>query len=145
MSEVWTGGCQCGAVRFRVDGQLKRPSVCHCRMCQKAMSGPFGAFVQVRPQDTTWTRGAPKHFQSSNKIRRGFCSDCGSPLTFEGDGMFDLALFAFDRAAELTPVTQLSPDAAPPWLAHVTALEVLHAPPGYFEKIESYQHPDRDD
>jgi hypothetical protein len=35
-----SGGCQCGAVRFRVDGELGRASICHCRMCQKA----FGAF-----------------------------------------------------------------------------------------------------
>jgi hypothetical protein len=37
---VHTGGCQCGAVRFRVEGALGDASVCHCRMCQKA----FGAY-----------------------------------------------------------------------------------------------------
>ncbi|HET7714155.1 MAG TPA: GFA family protein, partial [Bauldia sp.] len=36
MSDGWfTGGCQCGAVRFRV-AALGRASICHCRMCQKA-------------------------------------------------------------------------------------------------------------
>ena len=30
-----------------------------------------------------WTRGAPKHFQSSNRVRRGFCADCGTPLTYD--------------------------------------------------------------
>ncbi|HEY5106329.1 MAG TPA: hypothetical protein VII73_06080 [Caulobacteraceae bacterium] len=40
-----TGGCQCGAVRFAIDGALGRPGICHCRMCQKAVGGPFGSFV----------------------------------------------------------------------------------------------------
>ncbi len=38
MSEILTGGCQCGAVRFAAS-DLARPSVCHCRMCQKAYGG----------------------------------------------------------------------------------------------------------
>ncbi len=38
---TYTGGCQCGAVRFRATGDLKDSSICHCRMCQKA----FGAIV----------------------------------------------------------------------------------------------------
>ena len=37
---VYSGGCQCGAVRFHVEGTLGDASVCHCRMCQKA-SGNF--------------------------------------------------------------------------------------------------------
>lgn len=140
----WSGGCQCGAVRFRVDGELQEPSVCHCRMCQKAMGAPFGAFVGGAPGQLTWTRGAPKHFQSSNKVRRGFCSDCGTPLTFEIGDAVGLAIFAFDRASEIKPLVQLSPEAAPAWLDHVTELEVLRPPPGYLEAIESRQHPDHD-
>lgn len=140
----WSGGCQCGAVRFRVDGEVADPSVCHCRMCQKAMGGPFGAFVTAKTDEVVWTRGEPKYFQSSEQIARGFCGDCGTPLTFGGGKVVGLALFAFDRAAEITPLMQLSPEDAPAWLAHVTELEILRPPPGYLEAIKSHQHPDHD-
>lgn len=40
-----TGGCQCGAVRYAIDGPLNNPHICHCRMCQKAFGNYFAALV----------------------------------------------------------------------------------------------------
>ena len=40
-------GCQCGAVRFRVEGTLDDASVCHCRMCQKAFGGFYAPLVSA--------------------------------------------------------------------------------------------------
>ena len=54
----FTGGCQCGAVRFEAR-RLGRSSICHCRMCQKATGGFFGPYVDVH--DFAWTKGAPKY------------------------------------------------------------------------------------
>jgi hypothetical protein len=141
---AWSGGCQCGAVRFRVEGELGRPSICHCRMCQKAFAGPFGALVTAKRDEVVWTRGAPSHFQSSGAIRRGFCRDCGTPLTFESEKALDLAIFAFDRAREITPVIQLEPQRGAAWLPNVAELEVMKPPPGYLDGIVSRQHPDHD-
>ena len=42
-----TGGCQCGAVRYALYAEPTNPHVCHCRMCQKASGGYFGAFAGV--------------------------------------------------------------------------------------------------
>ena len=52
------GGCQCGAVRYRLEAKPKATSICHCRMCQKASGGPFAAFGGVRLGRLVWTRGA---------------------------------------------------------------------------------------
>ena len=105
-----TGGCQCGAVRFRINGQLGRASICHCRMCQKAFGGFFGPLVAA-PQEgaetgVEWTRGEPKYFQSSINIDRGFCGECGTPLTYEGvrSDNLDLTVGSFDEAHRLKPV-----------------------------------------
>ncbi|CTP84088.1 hypothetical protein XTPLMG730_0675 [Xanthomonas translucens pv. phlei] len=78
----YSGGCQCGAVRFRVRGRLDAASICHCRMCQKAFGAYYAALVSTRGAQLLWTCGALKHFPSSNLVRRGFCADCGTPLTY---------------------------------------------------------------
>lgn len=37
MAGIVSGGCQCGAVRYRFNGEVPGHSrLCHCRMCQKA-------------------------------------------------------------------------------------------------------------
>ena len=105
---VLTGGCQCGAVRFRVEGETGRASICWCRMCQKAFAGPFGALVTVNLADLTWTRGAPSRFQSSDAIQRGFCAACGTPLFYdipEADTI-NLVLGTLDDPEAVKPVAQ---------------------------------------
>ncbi len=142
----WSGGCQCGAVRFRT-GPLGRASLCHCRMCQKAFAGVGGLLVTAG--DLAWTRGGPKYFQSSNKVRRGFCGDCGTPLTYEYPGGVEVAIVAFDRAAEIAPAIQLATDARLPWFASLatlpgpTADEASRAA-SFYASIVSRQHPDHD-
>ena len=145
-----TGGCQCGAVRFRVTGDLGRPSICHCRMCQKAFGGFYGALVSVKVADLSWTRGAPKRFASSNKVERGFCQACGTPLTFEWSrAEIDLAIATFDDPMPLKPVMQMATDAALPWIGDMadlperSAQEAAQAQ-GHYDSIRSNQHPDHD-
>ena len=78
-----TGGCQCGAVRYALDVErLEKPHVCHCRMCQKATGGVFAALAGCAKSNVAWTRGEPAIFASSSLATRGFCRDCGTPLSF---------------------------------------------------------------
>lgn len=100
----FTGGCQCGAVRFSAE-RLGASSICHCRMCQKATGGFFGPYVDV--EDFAWTQGQPKYFQSSDKVRRGFCGECGTHLSFESTGPVGIAIGALDDPEQAPPATQL--------------------------------------
>ena len=150
MTTPITGGCQCGAIRFRVDGPLGRASICHCRMCQKATGGFFGPYVSVSAEHFAWTRGEPRRFASSNKVRRGFCPDCGTTLTFEySPEVVELAIGAFDDPASIRPVIQMAVESRLPWFEDLAGLptrtpaeQAQYA--GWAGSIVSRQHPDRD-
>lgn len=136
-----SGGCQCGAVRYTVS-EFGRSSLCHCRMCQKALGGPFAVLVSAR--DLEYTRGIPTYFQSSDKVRRGFCKNCGSPLTFEFDGWSpDVTVTSLDDPTIAPPVVQLGLESRLPWCEGLFDLPCEHAEPG-LQGPTSYQHPDHD-
>ncbi len=143
--ETLSGGCQCGAIRFSA-AKLGRASLCHCRMCQKAFGSIGGLLVTV--PEITWTRGALKHFQSSNKVRRGFCGDCGTPLTFEYDGKVDVAIATFDKAATIAPVIQMARNERLPFVDTLARVPVRSDEPawrsGWVATIISNQHPDHE-
>jgi hypothetical protein len=142
---VLTGGCQCGAVRFRVEGEVGRASICHCRMCQKAFAGPFGALVTVSVADLVWTRGERATFQSSDAVKRGFCAACGSPLTYEWSAdKIDLATFAFDDPSRVEPGVQLAIEGRPAWMEHLADMPVRPPAGGSPVAVVSRQHPDHE-
>ncbi|HKP80277.1 MAG TPA: GFA family protein [Phenylobacterium sp.] len=144
-----TGGCQCGAVRFRVEGELGHASICHCRMCQKAFGAFYGPYVSMRPEQVTWTRGERKQFASSNLVSRGFCGDCGTQLTFEGAGFFDIAIGAFDDPSDIKPTLQIGLEAKLPWVDELGRLpgptpQQQARAQAHEARIVSRQHPDHD-
>lgn len=102
-----TGGCQCGAVRYRV-ASLGRSSVCHCRMCQRA----FGAFYAplVIAEGLEWTHEERRLFASSNLSQRGFCGDCGTPLSLEDrdDDQVEIATGTLDDPEQAPPSLQIN-------------------------------------
>lgn len=141
-----SGGCQCGAVRFRVT-RFGRSSICHCRMCQKAFGGFFAALVTAH--DLEWTRGAPKRFGSSNLVQRGFCADCGTPLTYEYDGGIEIAVGALDAPSVAAPTIQVNPADKQPFFDALCSLPTRAdgAEPKMEEfkaRVVNYQHPDHD-
>ena len=141
------GGCQCGAVRFSAEA-LGASSICHCRMCQKATGGFFGPYVDVL--DFAWTKGGPKYFQSSEAVKRGFCGDCGTPLSFESKGQVGISIGTLDDPELAPPTTQLLfPEklsyvdhlgALPPW----TNVKTGQSAEETFASVQSRQQPDRD-
>lgn len=144
-----SGGCQCGAVRFRVTGPLTDSSICHCRMCQKAFGAYYAPLVSVRGTDFEWTRGAPKRFRSSNLVQRGFCAECGTPLTYEAPDGMAVAAGAFDDPASLPPTRQYGMEARMPFIDRLHTLpstetaEDMDVTP-FLADLVSFQHPDHD-
>ena len=145
-----TGGCQCGAVRYRVEAFQDGATVCHCRMCQKASGGPFMAFAPVAHADFALTQGALAMFRSSEIADRGFCSACGTPLTYQGVGgdHISVTIGSLDDPAAIAPTGQLAADAAVPWLWAALGADNLPLDTWLKSKqlgdVGSRQHPDRD-
>lgn len=103
MSEM-TGGCQCGRIRYRVQVDTDDAYFCHCRMCQRATGGVAAAFKNIARADVAWER-EPDRYASSPIAQRGFCSACGTPLTFEypDSDKMDLTLGSFDDPGRFQP------------------------------------------
>ncbi|MFN7104652.1 MAG: GFA family protein, partial [Pseudorhizobium sp.] len=96
-----------------------------------------------------WTRGALRHFQSSNHVRRGFCENCGTPLTYEAADGVAIAAGAFDDPASVPPRIQFGVEGKLPFVDRLHALpardtmeDIAEAP--FLADIVSYQHPDHD-
>ncbi len=139
---VATGGCQCGAVRYALHAEPAN-SICHCRMCQKAVGGPFAALAQIEFADITWTRGAPTLFASSSMAYRGFCPACGTPLTYQNERGIEVTIGSLDNPAVAAPVEQVGAEARLPWLDGLASLPVKPTD-GKFAGLRNFQHPDHD-
>ena len=93
------GSCLCGAVRFTVAGDLPPPDACHCTRCRKS-SGHFLASTDIKRDALTITGAEEvRWYQSSPKVRRGFCGNCGANLFWDPPADRDwigVAMGAFD-------------------------------------------------
>jgi hypothetical protein len=151
MPESLSGGCQCGAVRFRAELPIGSAEFCHCRMCQKAFAAAGAALVAVPFQQFQWTRGSPAVFRSSAIVGRGFCRDCGTPLYMreDGDTNIELAAGAFDHPGAIGPFTaQIGVESRVPWFSSLHALPEGRTEdtrePADLVRLRSFQHPDHD-
>jgi hypothetical protein len=100
------GGCLCGAIRFTTEGAPKWTSYCHCASCRRHTGAPVSAYAGFEREKVRFTKGALGRFASSSGVHRGFCSTCGSTLTYEGDRWpteIHLHVGAFDDPTPYAP------------------------------------------
>lgn len=84
MSDVHTGRCLCGAVRFEFDGPPKWTGYCHCASCRRHTGAPVSAFAGLEKSAVRFSGAPLTRYASSPGVRRGFCAQCGSTMTYEG-------------------------------------------------------------
>ncbi len=119
-----SGGCQCGAIRYAAYAEPQPATICHCRMCQRAVGGPFLASAAVGNRDFAWTKGAPATFQSSSKGLRDFCAACGTPLAFRfvGGTTVDFHLATLDDPTLIRPARQIGIESRLGWVGDLGSL-----------------------
>jgi hypothetical protein len=147
-----TGGCQCGAVRYSLVPPFGNPSICHCRMCQKAFGAFYAPLAGVPLDRFALTRGDLAIFRSSDAVERGFCRDCGTPLTFRylAEDKIDVSIGSLDDPSIARPVIQYGIEARIEWVSELDELpgQITEAPGSQERaaliKRTSHQHPDHD-
>ncbi len=119
MADEMTGGCQCRRVRYAARIESDEAYLCHCAMCRHATGGVSVAFTNVRKADVRWIGSEPDYFASSPIARRGFCSACGTPLSFDypDSENMDLTIGSFDDPSRFVPCEHFAVETAlPGWL-----------------------------
>lgn len=116
--EKHQGGCQCGAVRFETTGAPKFVSNCHCVSCRKATGAAFSTWVGFEEAQTRWVSAPPSFHASSERVSRGFCAKCGTPLTYAGaqwPGELHFMIGVFDDPKAFTPRNHVFTEDALAW------------------------------
>lgn len=80
-----TGGCMCGVVRYEAEGPPLCVGHCHCVSCRRHTGAPIVTFVAFKAGKVRFTQGDRSIYNSSPDVGRGFCGQCGTPLTWEGN------------------------------------------------------------
>lgn len=113
------GGCLCGQVRYAVTGAPQGVEYCHCSMCRKQGGAPVGGWIDVSLGAFTWVQGAPREYASSPEARRGFCENCGSPLSFrwlKSREKISLTIGSLDDPGRFPPTQHIYHADKIPWL-----------------------------
>ena len=129
-----TGGCHCGAVRYRVNGEPEHVALCHCSDCRKASGAPMVAWVAFGEADFAVTQGEAKTRNSSGQAMRSFCADCGTPLWFRNaevlPGIVDVQLATLDDPDAFTPQAHIQVAERIGWMAEAHRLPEFARFPG---------------
>jgi hypothetical protein len=111
-----TGGCLCGAIRYRSASLPQHSTLCHCATCRRASGAHALGWVAVAKSGFEFT-GTPSEYRSSPPVVRTFCGACGSPLTYwhaDWPDIMDVTTGSLDSPQDFPPVDHI-------WMADAVA------------------------
>ena len=112
------GSCQCGSVRFTLDGPFVL-MLCHCRICQKIHGSAFAPFLHAEARHFDWVGGESelRFFDTSEHLRRAFCARCGAPMPILDRELNHVAIpaSASDMPVNTRPAAHLHTASQAPW------------------------------
>lgn len=88
-SRLETGSCFCGAVAAQISGEPFWICYDHDDDCRRAVGSAINIWVGYRPGQFKLVRGIPKRFSKRRGITRAFCSECGTSISYQDDGLKD--------------------------------------------------------
>lgn len=123
--EALTGGCQCGAIRYRIAGEPSMYYACHCSDCRRQSASAFGLSLRIDPVQLEFTAGRERLRSwdtrgDDGEIKRcAFCPDCGTRI-YHGDedpaATISVKAGSLDDALGLAPIAHIWLKSALPWV-----------------------------
>jgi len=118
MTEIHCGHCLCGALRYECGPPLVPPCFCHCESCRRAAGAHAVAWATVAFESFRVVTGTLRIFASSPPVRRQYCAQCGTPITYwneESPHAIDITVATLDNPDAMTPVDHIWMEDAPAW------------------------------
>ncbi|WP_082643627.1 GFA family protein [Ruegeria denitrificans] len=113
---IWTGGCLCGAIRYKAASDPIWAGHCHCKNCQRWTGSPAFTGACFLPGEFEWVKGKPTFYRSSEDVLRGFCKNCASPLSFHrGNIRVTVTAGTLDHPELLEPTFHVCSESELPW------------------------------
>ena len=131
MPNIYTGQCQCGAIRYEFTGPPQTVHACHCRECQKRSGSAFGLTMIVKKanfilkgQVSTYRRTS----DSGQSVTSHFCPVCGNPIYGELERFSDIVAVrpgTLDDTSWFNPERHIWTDSAQGWFQFSEECEAL--------------------
>ncbi len=113
-----TGRCACGAIRYRATSSPFWSAHCHCESCRRVTGAPMASFLGFSKVSVDW-QGQRAFRASSPGTTRGFCADCGTPLSYMSTrwpGEIHIYAATLDDPALFVPESHVHWAERVPWL-----------------------------
>lgn len=113
-----SGGCLCGAIRFRTTANPLGVVYCHCQSCRRHTASAVAIFAGFAEEAVSFTQGVPAVFESSPDVWRSFCGRCGSPISYRAaryPGEVHFYIGVMDRPEQYVPQTHVYYGEHIPW------------------------------
>ncbi len=117
------GGCQCGAVRYRLSAAPLMIYCCHCTNCQKITGSAFVLSATVSEAAFEFVKGTPEKTEwksdAGNSRYGWFCGDCGCRIAHgqtPSIGLLSLRAGTFDDTSWVEPSGHIWTRSAQPWI-----------------------------
>ena len=128
------GGCQCGAVRYEVNGTQQHVALCHCSDCRKSAGAPMVAWAAFAEDEFALLQGDLTTFNSSGTAMRSFCPKCGTGIAYRNDeylpGIIDIQSATLDDPDTLPAGAHIQVAERIGWMAEAHSLPEFQRFPG---------------
>jgi hypothetical protein len=120
MAKDIAGGCQCGNIRYRLEGGPFEVVACHCLDCQRQSGSAFGMSLIVKPEAFVLISGKLKNFivtTESGRIKTcAFCPVCGSRIHHRSNRGMSVKAGTLDDTSGLKPTAHYWTKRKQPWV-----------------------------